>query len=68
MRSLVMHRPSHTSAKRTPLVAFLGDEKAATAIEYSIMAAGIALVIVAVVNGIGKTVQGTFTTVQTGLK
>jgi pilus assembly protein Flp/PilA len=47
---------------------FVEDESGATAIEYSLIAAGIALVIVAVVNGIGTTVNATFTTVQTGLK
>jgi pilus assembly protein Flp/PilA len=48
--------------------AFVEDESGATAIEYSIIAGGIALVIVAVVNSIGTTVNTTFTTVQTGLK
>jgi pilus assembly protein Flp/PilA len=54
--------------RRDLLASFLNDRSAATAIEYSIIAAGIALVIVAVVNGIGTTLQGTFSTVQTGLK
>jgi pilus assembly protein Flp/PilA len=71
MCSLVI-RLSPCSAQRTralaAFAAFLRDQSAATAIEYSIIAAGIALVIVAVVNGIGTTVQGTFATVQTGLK
>jgi pilus assembly protein Flp/PilA len=48
--------------------AFVEDELGATAIEYSIIAGGIALVIVAVVNSIGTTVNTTFTSVQTGLK
>jgi len=47
---------------------FAEDESAATAIEYSILAAGIALVIVAAVNGIGTILNTTFTSVQTGLK
>jgi pilus assembly protein Flp/PilA len=47
---------------------FLADELGATAIEYSLIAAGIALVIVAAVNSIGTILNGTFTTVQTGLK
>jgi pilus assembly protein Flp/PilA len=46
---------------------FLDDELGATAIEYAIIAGGIALVIVAVVNGIGSILQNTFTSVQTGL-
>ena len=47
---------------------FLEDELGATAIEYSLIAAGIALVIVAAVNGIGTILNTTFTNVQTGLK
>jgi pilus assembly protein Flp/PilA len=46
---------------------FLEDESGATAIEYAIIAGGIALVIVAVVNGIGSILTNTFTSVQTGL-
>jgi pilus assembly protein Flp/PilA len=48
--------------------AFLKDELGATAIEYSIIAGGIALAIVAAVNGIGSAVKTPLTTVQTGLK
>jgi pilus assembly protein Flp/PilA len=47
---------------------FVSDRSGATAIEYSMIAAGIALVIVAVVNGIGTTLNTTFSSVQTGLK
>jgi pilus assembly protein Flp/PilA len=47
---------------------FLKDELGATAIEYSIIAAGIALVIIATVNGIGTSLQPTFTSVQAALK
>ena len=50
------------------LFRILRDESGATAIEYSLIAAGIALVIVAAVNGIGTILNGTFTSVQTGLK
>jgi pilus assembly protein Flp/PilA len=53
---------------RNFLVSLLNDESGATAIEYSLIAAGIALVIVAIVNGIGSTLNTTFTSVQTGLK
>jgi pilus assembly protein Flp/PilA len=47
---------------------FLRDDTGATAIEYSLIAAGIALVIVAAVNGIGSTLNTTFSSVQTALK
>jgi pilus assembly protein Flp/PilA len=48
--------------------AFLKDELGATAIEYSIIAGGIALAIVAAVNGIGTAVQSPLSTMQTALK
>jgi pilus assembly protein Flp/PilA len=48
--------------------AFVDDESGATAIEYSLIAAGIALVIVAAVNGIGTILNTTFTSVQAALK
>lgn len=47
---------------------FMADELGATAIEYTMIAAGIALVIVAVVNSIGTILTGTFASVQTGLQ
>jgi pilus assembly protein Flp/PilA len=47
---------------------FLGDETGATAIEYTIIAAGISIVIVTVVNGIGTNVKVPFTTVSSALK
>jgi pilus assembly protein Flp/PilA len=47
---------------------FVKDELGATAIEYSIIAGGIALVIVAVVNGIGTAVKTPLVSVQTALK
>jgi pilus assembly protein Flp/PilA len=47
---------------------FVDNESGATAIEYSLIAAGIALVIVAAVNGIGTILNTTFTTVQAALK
>ena len=50
------------------LLAFLKRESGATAIEYSLIAAGIALAIVATVNGLGTNVKTPYTTVQTALK
>jgi pilus assembly protein Flp/PilA len=46
---------------------FLKDETGATAIEYALIAGGISIVIIAAVQGIGATLNGTFTTVQTAL-
>jgi pilus assembly protein Flp/PilA len=50
------------------IVRFLKDETAATAIEYSLIASGIALAIVAVTQGLGTKLKTTFTTVSTALK
>jgi pilus assembly protein Flp/PilA len=47
---------------------FLRDESAATAIEYGLIAAGIALAIIAAVNGLGSNLNGVFTSVNTSLK
>jgi pilus assembly protein Flp/PilA len=47
---------------------FLSDETGATAIEYGLIAAGIALAIIGAVNGLGTTLNGTFASVNTSLK
>ncbi len=47
---------------------FLDDERGATAIEYCIIAAGISIVIVAGVNGIGSALSTTFTSISSSLK
>jgi pilus assembly protein Flp/PilA len=47
---------------------FLADETAATAIEYGLIAAGISLAIIAVVNGIGSKLNTKFTSINTSLK
>jgi pilus assembly protein Flp/PilA len=46
----------------------LSDESGATAIEYGLIAAGIALAIIAVVNGLGTTLNAQFTSINTSLK
>ena len=47
---------------------FLRDESGATAIEYCLIAAGISIVIITAVNGVGTTVKGKFTSINTSLK
>jgi pilus assembly protein Flp/PilA len=47
---------------------FLHDESGATAIEYGLIAAGISVAIIAVVQGLGTKLVSTFTTVQNALK
>jgi pilus assembly protein Flp/PilA len=47
---------------------FLKDESGATAIEYGLVAAGISVAIIAVVQGLGRNLNGIFTTVSGALK
>jgi len=47
---------------------FLQDQTGATAIEYGLIAAGIALAIIAVVNGLGSNLNTMFTSINTSLK
>jgi pilus assembly protein Flp/PilA len=47
---------------------FLTDQSGATAIEYGLIAAGISLAIIAAVNGLGSTLNTSFTTINTSLK
>jgi pilus assembly protein Flp/PilA len=53
----------------TKLVArFLKNESGATAIEYGLIAAGIALAIITAVNTLGTTLNTKFTDVNTSIK
>jgi len=52
----------------TKITAFLKNESGATAIEYGLIAAGISIAIIAAVNGLGSTLNTTFTSVSTQLK
>ena len=47
---------------------FLSDDSGATAIEYGLIAAGISLAIIAVVNGLGSNLNGMFTSINSSLK
>ena len=48
------------------ILGFIKNDSGATAIEYSLICAGIAFVIVAAVQSIGPKLAATFTTVQNG--
>jgi pilus assembly protein Flp/PilA len=50
------------------LARFIKDESGATAIEYGLIAAGISIVIISAVNGIGSNLNGKFTAINTSLK
>ena len=52
---------------KTLVQRFMKDESGATAIEYGLIAAGISVAIIAVVNSLGVTLTNTFTTVSTQL-
>ena len=47
---------------------FLKDNSGATAIEYGLIAAGISVAIIAVVNGLGTNLNGKFASINTSLK
>jgi pilus assembly protein Flp/PilA len=46
----------------------VSDETGATAIEYGLITAGISVAIIAVVQGVGSSLNTTFTSVSTALK
>jgi pilus assembly protein Flp/PilA len=49
-------------------VKFWSDESGATAIEYGLIAAGIAIAIITAVNGVGTSLSTEFGSVSTALK
>ena len=52
----------------TKLLRFLKDESGATAIEYGLIAAGIAVAIIATVNTLGTQLNTSFDSISTQLK
>jgi pilus assembly protein Flp/PilA len=48
---------------RTSVARFVKDESGATAIEYGLIAAGIAVAIITAVNGLGTSISTMFTTI-----
>ena len=50
------------------LARFAKDESAATAIEYGLIAAGISVAIIVAVNGLGSTLNGVFTNINSQLR
>jgi pilus assembly protein Flp/PilA len=53
---------------RRSLLNFWNNESGATAIEYGLIAAGIALAIITVVNGLGTNLNNSFTSINNSLK
>jgi pilus assembly protein Flp/PilA len=52
---------------KTLVKRFLADQSGATAIEYGLIAAGIAVAIITVVKGVGSNLNATFNSVKTAL-
>jgi pilus assembly protein Flp/PilA len=52
----------------TPLLQFLRDEGGATAIEYAMIASGIAVAIATTIVSLGSSVQGLYTSVSNVMK
>ena len=50
------------------ILAFLKNESGATAIEYGLIAAGISVAIITVVNGLGTKLNTTFSSISTQLR
>jgi pilus assembly protein Flp/PilA len=53
---------------RKSIAGFIREESGATAIEYGLIAAGIAVAIIATVQALGTNLNTTFSTVSTALK
>jgi pilus assembly protein Flp/PilA len=56
------------AALKRRFIEFLCDNSGATAIEYGLIAAGIALAIIAAVNGLGTNLNGQFSSINNSLK
>ena len=50
------------------IIRFFKDENAATAIEYGLIASGIAVAVIPVITGLGSHLKTTFSTISTALK
>src|SRR3954452_4114475 len=64
MKQAPFWTPQETAMKSL-FQCFMRDQSGATAIEYGLIAAGISVAIIAVVNSLGVTLTNTFTTVST---
>jgi pilus assembly protein Flp/PilA len=53
---------------KSALIRFFSDESGATAIEYGLIAAGIAIAIITAVQGVGSKLSSNFVDISTSLK
>jgi pilus assembly protein Flp/PilA len=63
-----LRRAAYKTVMLAKFRAFLRDESGATAIEYGLIAAGISVAIIAVVNNLGTKLHTTFSSISTQLK
>jgi pilus assembly protein Flp/PilA len=63
-----LHGMAWNCVMKNLFVRFVNGESAATAIEYGLIAAGISVAIIAVVNGLGSNLNSKFSTISTQLK
>jgi pilus assembly protein Flp/PilA len=63
-----LNTPQKETRLKRSFLRFLSDQSGATAIEYGLIAAGIALAIIAAVNGLGTNLSAQFTSISTSLK
>jgi pilus assembly protein Flp/PilA len=68
MRPESGQQPVELQAMKNLVARFVKDESGATAIEYGLIAAGIALAIIAAVQGVGKQMSTNFGTISSSLK
>lgn len=61
-------RRERKNVMRNMILGFLTNEQGATAIEYGLIAAGIAVAIIATVFGLGTSLNNTFSTVSSSLQ
>jgi pilus assembly protein Flp/PilA len=65
---VAIYSPAKGCTMQKLVAHFVKDESAATAIEYGLIAAGISIAIIVAVNGLGVTLNGTFSSVNTQLR
>ena len=63
-----LHHTQREHVMRSMVSRFLQDDSGATAIEYGLIAAGISVAIIAIVNGVGTKVTAAFTSIETQMK
>ena len=64
----VQGKGNEAKVMKALVLRFVRDESGATAIEYGLIAAGISLAIIAVVNGLGTNLNAKFTSINSSLK